>query len=276
MDECSDLFVIASRSCGVAIQGPPEPILDRASPGLPRRYAPRNDEQKGQSKGPLVQDRAYGDEGMVGKGEMAMWPRKSDIPRVAVVLLCLLAASPMPLCSVAAAQSEYVVEPVAERRLDRLPPGLLYWTVEGFPSQAQAQAAAGPTSLAAEVAGLAWLFTLDQDGAAGHGGTLAAKAGPVPPVNAREYLMRINHAGGPLGASTPIHMHPGSESFFVLSGRLSQRTSQGTMSVAAGGGNVRPLARTTDGGVQQRNGGAERAGHVRYGRREAVFGGCDT
>ena len=46
MSECSDLFVIASRSCGVAIQEPPEPILDRASPGLPRRYAPRNDEQK--------------------------------------------------------------------------------------------------------------------------------------------------------------------------------------------------------------------------------------
>ena len=63
-----------------------------------------------------------------------------------------------------------------------------------------------------------------------------AKVGPVPAIAAHEYLLRINHAGGPPGAKTPIHMHPGSESFHVLSGRLSQRTPHGVMSVETGEG----------------------------------------
>lgn len=154
--------------------------------------------------------------------------------RAAGALLCWLAVSLVPFCSTAFAQGGYVVTPVAERRLDHLPPGRLYWMVEGFPSLAQAQAAAGPESLAADVAGRAWLFTLGPEGGAGHGGEPVAKVGPVPAINSHEYLLRINHAGGPPGARTPVHMHPGSETFYVLSGRLSQRTPHGVMSVEAG------------------------------------------
>jgi hypothetical protein len=56
----------------------------------------------------------------------------------------------------------------------------------------------------------------------------------VPPINAREYLLRINHASGPPGAKTPVHTHPGSEAFYVLAGRLGQRTSHGMMYADAG------------------------------------------
>ena len=152
----------------------------------------------------------------------------------AIALLCFLAEDLMPLCSLASAQGGYVVTPVAERRLDHLPPGRLYWMIEGFPSLALAQAAAGPASLAADVAGRAWLFTLSPEDGAAHGGELVANVGPVPAITAHEYLLRINHAGGPPGAKTPIHMHPGSESFYVLSGRLSQRTPDGVMSIETG------------------------------------------
>jgi hypothetical protein len=46
--------------------------------------------------------------------------------------------------------------------------------------------------------------------------------------------MRINHTGGLPGAKTPVHTHPGSEAFYVLTGRLGQRTPHGVSHVEAG------------------------------------------
>ena len=135
--------------------------------------------------------------------------------------------------STAAAQN-LVVTPVVEKKLTQLPAGPLFWRVENFPTLAQAQAAAGPTALAAEVAGKVWLFTLGPKGGATPGGNKVAEIGPVPPIAAPEYLLRINHAGGPPGAKTPVHTHPGSEAFYVLAGRLGQRTPHGVSYAEAG------------------------------------------
>ena len=70
--------------------------------------------------------------------------------RVLVVLLCtfgLLTSPTMP------AEVKFFVEPVVEKKVTELPVGPLYWRLENFPTLAQAKDAAGPTSLAAEVAG---------------------------------------------------------------------------------------------------------------------------
>jgi hypothetical protein len=134
----------------------------------------------------------------------------------------------------AAAEQKFVITPIAEKKLNQLPPGPLYWHIENFPTLASAQAAAGPTSLAAEAAGKTWLFTLAGNGAAGRGGTKVVEIGPVPPISASEYLLRINNAGGPPGAKTPVHTHPGVETFYVLAGRLGQRTTHGISHVEAG------------------------------------------
>jgi hypothetical protein len=134
----------------------------------------------------------------------------------------------------ATAQQKFVIKPVAEKKLKELPVGPLYWRLENFPTLAQAQAAAGPTSLAAEVAGEVWLFTLGPKGGATPGASRVAEIGPVPPIAAPEYLLRINHAGGPPGAKTPVHTHPGSEAFYVLAGRLGQRTPHGIAFANAG------------------------------------------
>jgi hypothetical protein len=138
----------------------------------------------------------------------------------------------------AAAQTgaKFLIKPVAEKRLARLPAGPLYWCIENFPSLAQAEAAKGPTSLAAEVAGRAWLFTLGtQGGGATSGGTTVAKIGPVPPPpKAPEYLLRINAAGGPPGTKTSVHRHPGSETFYVSAGQLTQRTPHDVVRIEAG------------------------------------------
>ena len=129
---------------------------------------------------------------------------------------------------------QFVVKPVAEKKLAQLPAGQLVWRVETMPTLEQARAAEGPTSLVAQADGKVWLFTLGAAGGATPGALRKAEIGPVPALSAPEYLLRVNLAGGPPGSKTPIHTHPGSESFYVLTGRLGQRTLQGEALVDAG------------------------------------------
>ena len=68
------------------------------------------------------------------------------------------------LSSHAQAQQKFVINNVAEKKLEQLPAGPLFWRLENFPTLALAQAAAGETSLAAEVSGKVWLFTLGPKG----------------------------------------------------------------------------------------------------------------
>src|SRR5690349_17551284 len=116
---------------------------------------------------------------------------------VAVLVLYMMGL--LLVSSTAIAQQKFVIKPVAEKKLARLPAGALYWRVENFPTLAQAKTAEGPTSLAAEVAGKAWLFTLSGQGGSTPGGTQIAEIGLVPEISASEYLLRINNAGGPPG-----------------------------------------------------------------------------
>jgi quercetin dioxygenase-like cupin family protein len=147
----------------------------------------------------------------------------------------------------AAAQLKYVVKPVDQKKVKQLPAGPLYWRVENFPTVADAKAAIGPDgwnpasvqyettmSLVAEVAGKVWVVTLGPKGASTPGGTKVAEVGPVPVVAAPEYLLRLNYGSGPPGAKTPVHSHPGSESFYVVAGRLGQKTPAGVAYVEAG------------------------------------------
>jgi quercetin dioxygenase-like cupin family protein len=140
---------------------------------------------------------------------------------------------PSPLAAAQQAAA-LVIRPLAEKEAAELPPGPLVWRIETFPTLAQERAAAGPTALAAEAGGRAWLFTLGPAGGATPGGTRIAEVGPLPEVLAPRYLLRINDLSGPPGGATPVHTHPGSEAFYVLTGETSQRTPHGVASVAAG------------------------------------------
>jgi quercetin dioxygenase-like cupin family protein len=151
------------------------------------------------------------------------------------------------LPSLAASEQKYVVKPVAQKKITQLPAGPLYWRVETFPTLTDAKAAVGPdgwnpasvryettTSLIAEVTGKVWVVTLGPKGASTPGGTKVAEIGPLPPLTASEYLLRLNYGSGPAGSKTPVHSHPGSESFYVISGRLGQKTPDGVSYVDAG------------------------------------------
>lgn len=151
---------------------------------------------------------------------------------IAVMAVCGAFVAGAP----AAAQTppKFEIKPVGEKKIKQLPAGPLYWRVENFPALAQAQAAAGETALAAEISGKVWLFTLAAKGGTTPGASKVAEIGPVPVIAAPEYLLRINHAGGPPGAKTPVHSHPGSEAFYVLAGRLGMKTPHGVMHADAG------------------------------------------
>lgn len=162
--------------------------------------------------------------------------RRIDISNFTACVICLFAMALWLPSSLAAEPGKFTVSPVVEKKLSVLPSGPLYWRIENFPAleQAQRAAAASPTSLAATVSGKVWLFTLGQKGGTTLGGTKVAEVGPVPVFAAPEYLLRINHAVGPPGSKTPVHSHPGSESFYVLAGQVTQRTPHGVNRAEAG------------------------------------------
>jgi hypothetical protein len=155
-------------------------------------------------------------------------------PSTKLLLYWALLTSGLLLSPSTASAQKFEIRPVAEKTIAQLPPGPLFWRIDNFPTLAEAQAVAGPTGLAAEVAGKVWLFTLGQKGGTSKGGTTVVEIGPVPPISASEYLLRVNNTGGPPGVKTPVHTHAGSETFYVLTGQLSQKSPHGVSHVDAG------------------------------------------
>ena len=151
-----------------------------------------------------------------------------------VLMALSLGAASMALSTVAMAQAEFKVAPVAEKTVSELPAGPLYWQIENFPTRAEADAAADPLSLVAEAGGKAWLFTLGPEGAPPQGGTMVAEVGPLEDVAAPEYLLSFREGVAPPGAKTMVHTHPGTEAFYVLEGQLSLTTPAGVAVVDAG------------------------------------------
>jgi hypothetical protein len=165
-----------------------------------------------------------------------MNPRTSETHYFVAWMVSLFTLALLLSPSVAAEPGKFIVTPVAQKKLNALPQGALYWRIENFPTLDLAQNAAGasPTALAAEVSGKVWLFTLGAKGGSTPGGTTVAEVGPVPVFAAPEYMLQINHASGPPGAKTAVHSHPGSESFYVLAGQVGQRTPHGEHRTEAG------------------------------------------
>jgi len=132
------------------------------------------------------------------------------------------------------AQEALVVTPLAEKKVRELPDSELFWRIENFTTASEARAAAGQWSLVAESENKVWLFTLGASGGSTPGARKVAEVGPIPRPEASEFLLRINQATGPPGSITPVHTHPGSEAFFVLSGEQTVRNTHKTIQVKAG------------------------------------------
>ena len=127
-----------------------------------------------------------------------------------------------------------VVKALAEKKVEKLPAGPLFWRVESFATLAQAQAAAGPMSLAAESDGKAWLFTLGPAGGSSSGGTKMVEIGPIPRSRRPSICCGSTRPAALPGSITPVHSHPGSEAVYVLAGEQTFKTPHGVKRIAAG------------------------------------------
>jgi hypothetical protein len=166
-----------------------------------------------------------------------------------VLAVVVLVSAAFLLSSVAVAQQalppgSLVIRVLVEKRVLQLPDGPLYWRIENYPTLAQAQAVAGLWGLAAEFEGKVWLFRLGPSSGSSAGGRKIAEVGPIPPVIAPEYLLRINTPTGPLGSTTIVHTHPGSEGFYVLKGEICVRSPHGLIRIPAGQTEAGPPAGT--------------------------------
>ena len=150
----------------------------------------------------------------------------------------------------------------------RLPEGPLHWRIESFPS---ARGGAGRGG-AAGAGGRAWRPGLAVHARPAGGATRAARGsrGSAVAVFRPPATAARNRAGGPPGAMTPVHSHPGSEAFYVLAGQLSQRTPHGIVRLEAGqamnGHGAGMAMQLTSSGRRARPAGA-----VRGGRGPGVF-----
>jgi hypothetical protein len=163
---------------------------------------------------------------------------------VAVLVLGTFLLSPAAVAQQGLPPGSLVIKVLTERIVPRLPVGRprLYWRIENLPSLAEAQAAAGTWGLAVEVSGRAWLFTLSPKGGSTAGGTKVAEVGPLPPVVAPAYLLRINEPSGVPGSITIVHTHPGTEALYALAGELCLRSPRGVIRLTAGQGAAGPDA----------------------------------
>lgn len=152
--------------------------------------------------------------------------------RVGIIAVLVLSCNPLGIAL--AADHKLGIKGLAERQVATLPVGPLVWRIETFPTPAQAQAAAGEWSLVAQANGKVWLFTLGSAGGSSPKGKKVAEVGPIARFSAPRYVLRINEATGEPGSTTPVHVHPGSEAFYVLAGEQVIRTRDGVMHLKAG------------------------------------------
>ena len=106
--------------------------------------------------------------------------------------------------------------------------------IESFTTYGRAQTAAGTWALVDESAGKVWLFTLGTAGGSSEGGAKVAEVGPSPGLLHRSISSGSMRLAVLPGSTTPVHTHPGAETFFVLTGAQSVRTPHGLMVVKAG------------------------------------------
>jgi quercetin dioxygenase-like cupin family protein len=168
---------------------------------------------------------------------------------ITVVGLALLSLSTAPAMAETggvgvAGAGTLVVKRLADKEVATLPTGPLFWRVESFATLAQAQAAAGPMSLVAQSDGRVWLCTFGPAGGSSRGGVKVAEIGPLPPIAAPRYLLRVNEASGPPGSHSPVHSHPGVEAAYVLAGEQTFRMPADVERVGAGKGAASPAAGT--------------------------------
>ncbi len=128
---------------------------------------------------------------------------------------------------------------LAKMKVSQFPDAPLFWHLNRFPSRNAAEATQVQNSLVVEAEGQAWLFSFAPKTAAPKAGELVASVGPLqltanglPRVSLYEIVAYL--AVMPPGTYTRVHIHPGPEAWYVLSGEQCLETPAGVMKAATG------------------------------------------
>jgi quercetin dioxygenase-like cupin family protein len=167
-----------------------------------------------------------------------------EADRIGASVLLAAAITLTPGLALAQDEPKFAVETVAEKALDTLPAGELFWHVETFATMDDAEAAATESGLPAEADGKAWLLTLGPEDMAAHGGDAVTTIGPIDRFDATQYLLRIVVSDAPPGTKTSVHSHPGSEAIYILSGEATIQWPDRTDVAVAGEGLTGSAPRT--------------------------------
>jgi quercetin dioxygenase-like cupin family protein len=125
---------------------------------------------------------------------------------------------------------------LAQRTVQNLPQGPLFWYLVAFPTRAAAKAAAGPTSLVAKAEGRSWVFTIAPDDGGPWRGELVARVGPLELPRMQSYTIEVAAAVMPPGSRSRVHSHTGPEAWYLLAGEQCLETPSGARRVGAGQG----------------------------------------
>jgi quercetin dioxygenase-like cupin family protein len=128
---------------------------------------------------------------------------------------------------------------LAKMNVSQFPDGPLFWCLNRFPTRQAAEAAKIENSLVVEAEGQCWLFSFGPKSAAPKAGELVASVGPLqltsdrlPKASVYEVVAYL--AVMPPGTYTRVHVHPGPEAWYVLSGEQCLETPAGVMKAGTG------------------------------------------
>jgi len=130
-------------------------------------------------------------------------------------------------------------ELLAKLKVSQFPDAPLFWCLNRFPTRKAAEAAKAQNSLVVEAEGQSWLFSFGSKSAAPKSGELVASIGPLQLTSdklakASLYEIVAYLAVMPSGTYTRVHVHPGPEAWYVLTGEQCLETPAGVMKAATG------------------------------------------
>ena len=157
-----------------------------------------------------------------------MLPRLRLVKMSCCLLIGHLSTSPV------FAQPDLQTTILAEKAVQELPPGPLFWRVETIGPENKDSAA--PMSLVGVVSGEVWLVTLGPMGSATVGATKLIEIGPVQAAQAARYVLSLGRVRGANTANVAKPISSESSAFFVLKGRLGFATPRRTTHRGAGQG----------------------------------------
>jgi len=124
---------------------------------------------------------------------------------------------------------------IANAAVGQLPHEPIFWHLDTFATQAEANAAKGSRGIVVESLGKVWLFTIDVAGWRPSGGARVAEIGPLPIDADAKYSVQYMEAVFEPGMTAPSHRDSGPEAWHTVAGETCLETPEGKMVGRAGG-----------------------------------------